>query len=205
MLFSVIIVNYKVAPWLEQCLLSLRLAARQQACEVIVVDNASNDESVALPALFPEVRFIWLDENKGFGEACNAGAREARGEWLLFLNPDTLVVPALLRGMAGFIATHPQTGAVGVRMVDGRGRFLPESKRGMPYPFAVFFRMSGLSRLFPRNRLINHYYQGQLDPHKTWPVDVLAGACMAVRRTVFEKLGGFDEAFFMYGEDIDLS
>ena len=205
MLFSVIIVNYKVAPWLQQCLLTVRWAAAQVACEVIVVDNASDDESKLLMAQFPEVKFVWLEENKGFGKACNIGARAATGEWLLFLNPDTLVQPGLLRTMADFVAAHPKTGAMGVRMVDGAGRFLPESKRGMPYPLAVFFRLSGLSRLFPHNSVINHYYQGQLDPSAVWRVDILSGACMAVRRTVFEKLGGFDEAFFMYGEDIDLS
>lgn len=205
MLFSVIIVNYNVAPWLEQCLLSLRLAAGTLPCEVIVVDNASRDESRLLETRFPEVRFEWLPENRGFAKACNAGARMASGDWLLFLNPDTLVTPALLSGIAAAVAQRPQTGAVGLRMVDGRGLFLPESKRGMPYPFAVFFRLTGLSKLFPRNSVINHYYLGQLDPKRIWSVDILAGACMSVRRPVFEALGGFDEQFFMYGEDIDLS
>ncbi len=205
MLFSVIIVNYNVAPWLEQCLLTLRLAAGAQRCEVIVVDNASHDESRLLEARFPEARFLWLAENGGFAKACNAGARMASGDWLLFLNPDTLVTPALLSGIAAAVAQRPRTGAVGLRMVDGRGLFLPESKRGMPYPFAVFFRLTGLSKLFPRNSVINHYYLGHLDPQQPWPVDILAGACMAVRQQVFETLGGFDEQFFMYGEDIDLS
>lgn len=206
MQFSVIIVNHNVCAFLEQCLLTVLKAAEQYAVEIIVVDNASEDESRNyLPEKFPQVRFIWNSENLGYGKANNQGMATASGEILLLLNPDTLVPVGLFQRFLSCFSEYPGAGAAGMRMVDGAGNFLPESKRGMPYPSAVFFRMSGLSKLFPRHRSFSQYYLGQLDQLREHQVDILAGACMAISRKAYEKTGGFDDQFFLYGEDIDLS
>ena len=206
MTLSIVIVNYNVKELLASCLESLQKACREIRAEVLVVDNNSTDDSAdVLPARFPYVHFTALTENKGFAVACNIGWKQSAGAYVLFLNPDTWVPEDGLLKCIGFMETHTDCGALGVRMINGKGAFLKESKRGFPGVVNSFCKMSGLTRLFPNSRIFAGYYLGHLPEKKTNPVDVLCGAFMMVRRTVLEKTGGFDERYFMYGEDIDLS
>ncbi len=203
---SIIIVNYNVRHFLEQCLHSVRDAIQGLAAEVLVIDNASTDGSLNyLQPLFPEVHFIAFAENLGFAKANNHAAGLAKGQYLLFLNPDTLIAADALQQMLSLMQANPQAGALGIRMLDGSGHFLPESKRAFPALLPAFFKLTGFARLFPSSAFFNAYALGHLNESKNHSVDVLAGACMLVRAHVFQQLGGFDEQFFMYGEDIDLS
>ncbi len=208
MKLSVIIVNYNVKYFLEQCLCSLRLALTQidTPAEVMVIDNASTDGSLEyLQPRFPDFRFIANPENEGFARANNRALQLARGEFILFLNPDTLVSGDALEESLAFFETQPAAGAVGVKMLDGSGLYLRESKRGFPTPWVSFCKMSGLTRIFPHSALFSRYYLGNLNQHSLHEVEALAGAFMMVRKKVLDKTGGFDERFFMYAEDIDLS
>ncbi len=205
-MLSVIIVNYNVKYFLEQCLYAVYRAGRRIAMEVIVVDNHSADGSRDhLEAAFTGVQFHWLSENAGFAKACNLGLKHAKGEHILFLNPDTIVSEACFESCIDFLKTHPQSGALGVRMISESGHFLKESKRAFPSPVTSFFKLAGLARLFPRSPRFAKYYLGNLSEYQTHEVDVLAGAFMMIKKSVLNITGGFDEAFFMYGEDIDLS
>ncbi len=174
--------------------------------EVIVVDNASSDGSREyLEPAFPEVSFYWNNKNLGFAQACNFGLRQAKGAYILFLNPDTIVGEDCFEKCIDFLRSHPQCGALGVRMIDESGRFLRESKRAFPSPAASFFKLGGLATLFPHSGFFARYYLGNLDERQAHEVDVIAGAFIMIKREVLDITGGFDEAFFMYGEDIDLS
>ncbi|MDR1679291.1 MAG: glycosyltransferase family 2 protein [Prevotellaceae bacterium] len=206
MLLSVIIVNYNVKRLLADCLRSVLASSIIARCEVIVIDNNSSDGSVEeLAPLFPAVRFVANSENLGFAKANNLGIMQARGKYILLLNPDTVVGSELFSTVCSFMDNNPDAGAVGVRMIDGTGAFLPESKRGFPTPWVSFCKMLGLGKLFPNSRLFGRYHLRYLNEYQTHKVDVLAGACMFLRRELLDKTGGLDEAFFMYGEDIDLS
>jgi GT2 family glycosyltransferase len=203
---SVIIVNYNVKHFLEQCLCSVRKALKGIEGEVIVVDNNSSDNSLSyLIPVFPEIKFIQSNENLGFARACNLGLTKATGDHILFLNPDTLLPEECLHQCLGFFSTHPEAGAVGVRMLDGRGKFLKESKRAFPSPKTSLYKLLGLARLFPESKVFARYHLGYLKENQDHEIDVLAGAFMMVKNAVLEKVGGFDETFFMYGEDVDLS
>ncbi len=174
--------------------------------EVLVIDNKSTDNSIAyLQPRFPSVRFLENSENIGFARACNQGMQSSTGDYVLFLNPDTILPEDCLRNCLGFLDSRPEAGALGIRMTDGSGRFLKESKRSFPSPLTSLFKLFGLSQLFPKSRTFSRYHLGHLDEHENHEVDVLAGAFMMVRREVLVKTGGFDEIFFMYGEDVDLS
>ena len=206
MKLSVIIVNYNVKYFLEQCLYSVRAACQGMEAEVIVVDNHSVDGSVEMiRSRFPEVRCIGNTVNAGFSKANNQALRVATGEYVLLLNPDTLVEEDTLKKVVDFMDQHPDGGALGVKMIDGSGRFLPESKRGLPTPSAAFFKMTGLAALFPRSRVFSKYHLRYLDENQVHAVDVLSGAFMLIRAAVLRKTGLLDEDYFMYGEDIDLS
>jgi GT2 family glycosyltransferase len=206
MQLSVIIVNYNVKHFLEQCLYSVREAITGLEAEVIVIDNHSTDNSLAyLQPKFPGVRFIANTENSGFGKACNQGLALSGGKFILFLNPDTIVPEDCFRKCISFFDTHPDAGAIGIKMLDGSGKFLKESKRAFPSPFTSLYKLFGLSKMFPHSRVFSKYHLGHLDEHKNNEVDVLAGAFMMVRKDVLDKVGSFDEIFFMYGEDVDLS
>ncbi|MBX3254510.1 MAG: glycosyltransferase family 2 protein [Chitinophagaceae bacterium] len=206
MLLSVIIVNYNVKYFLEHCLLSVLKAGTHIAMEVIVVDNHSVDGSRAyLQPAFPQVNFTWLNKNAGFAKACNLGLGQATGEYILFLNPDTIVPEDCFEKCIEFFRSKPGAGALGVRMTDGKGVFLRESKRGFPSLTASFFKFSGMLNLFPRSPFFARYYMGNLPENEMNTVAVLSGACMFIPARVLKITGGFDEAFFMYGEDIDLS
>ncbi len=203
---SIIIVNYNVKHFLEQCLCSVRKAVSGREAEIIVVDNCSSDHSMEyLKPRFPEVQFVANTVNLGFAKACNQGLAIATGRYILFLNPDTIVPEDCFQQCIRFFSEHADAGAVGVKMVDGCGRFLKESKRAFPSPLTSLFKLTGLSQLFPHSAIFSRYHLGQLDADKDHQVDVLAGAFMMIRKDVLDKVGGFDEAFFMYGEDIDLS
>jgi GT2 family glycosyltransferase len=205
-MISIIIVNYNVKYFLEQCLYSVRAALKNSTGEIIVVDNASTDNSIEyLRSKFPEARFVANPKNTGFGDGCNKGFKMSSGEFILFLNPDSIIPEDCFEKCISFINTQPEAGAIGVKMLDGSGSFLSESKRGFPSLSASLFKLTGLARLFPHSKLFAKYYLGHLDENKTHEVDVLAGAFMLMKRNVFEKVNGFDEAFFMYGEDVDLS
>lgn len=206
MQLSVIIVNYNVRYFLEQCLLSVQKAVQGMEAEIWVIDNASTDGSKAyLQPKFPNVKFKWNEENIGFGRACNLGLAQSTGEYILFLNPDTIVPEDCFTACIHFFKQTPDAGAVGIRMLDGSGRFLPESKRSFPAPLTSFYKLSGLAALFPMSKTFGRYHLGYLDENKNHAVDVLAGAFMLIRKDILDKTGGFDESFFMYGEDVDLS
>jgi len=202
---SVVIVTFNCLPFVRLCLHSL-LWKQEDRMEVIVVDNNSQDEITSvLIKEFPKVTIIANKKNVGFGTACNQGMKIARGRYFLMLNPDTFVPEDLTQRVVAFMDTHSRCGAMGVRMLDGRGHFLPESKRGLPTLFRSFCRFSGLSSLFPKSKILAGYYMGHLPADETAAVEILSGAFMVLRREAIEKVGGFDEIFFMYGEDIDLS
>ncbi len=206
MRLSIIIVNYNVKYFLEQCLCSVLNATRNIGAEIIVVDNNSTDGSKQFFAgKFPGVRFVWNQVNSGFSKANNLGQAAAAGEYLLFLNPDTIIPEDCIEKCLDFFGTHPQAGALGVRMIDGAGNFLKESKRAFPSPLTSLYKLTELARLFPRSRTFAQYHLGNLDEHANHEVDVLAGAFMMIPSVILKKIGGFDEAFFMYGEDVDLS
>ncbi len=206
MKLSVVIVNYNVQHFLEQALLSVRKAASNLEIEIFVVDNNSVDESVPmLREKFPEVQLIANKDNPGFSKANNQAIRLARGEYILLQNPDTVVEEDTFEKCLAFMDAHPKAGGLGVKMIDGSGKFLPESKRGFPNPFVAFCKTFGLSKLFPKSRIFNRYNLGYLDKNETNEVEVLAGAFLLLRRKVLDEIGLLDEAFFMYGEDIDLS
>ncbi len=206
MQLSVIIVNYNVKHFLAQCLLTVQKAIAGIEAEVIVVDNCSVDDSIGwLTPRFPAVCFVSNDHNIGFSKANNLALAQCKGAFVLFLNPDTLVPENVITESLSYFNCHPEAGALGVRMIDGNGHFLPESKRAFPSPGASFFKLVGLASLFPRSGYFNEYGLGNTDQHKSSEVPVLAGAGILVRKQVLDILGGFDEDYFMYGEDIDLS
>lgn len=173
---------------------------------MIVVDNNSTDASIEyLKPLFPEIQFIINKTNIGFARACNEGLKNSSGDFVLFLNPDTIVPEDCFEKSISFFESHPDCGALGVKMIDGAGKFLKESKRSFPSPLTSLYKLFGLSVLFPKSKLFGRYHLGHLDKSQDHEVDVLAGAFMMIRRNVLNKVGSFDETFFMYGEDVDLS
>lgn len=205
-MLSVVIVNYNVKFYLEQCLESVRRASEGLQVEVFVVDNLSTDGSVEyLRERFPEVTFIENKENVGFARANNQAIRQSKGEYVLLLNPDTIVGEDTLNQCVEFMDAHREAGAVGAYMLHVDGTFAPESRRGLPTPFVAFCKMTGLTALFPKSRLFGRYYMRYLDKNEVNEIEVISGAYMMLRRETLDKVGSLDEDFFMYGEDIDLS
>lgn len=206
MKLSVVIVNYNVRFFLEQTLLSAKKAAERVETEIFVVDNNSVDDSVQMVReRFPDVNLIANKDNPGFSKANNQAIRQSKGEYVLLLNPDTVVNEDTFQKCVGFMDRHSDCGGLGIKMIDGSGKFLPESKRGFPSPAVAFYKTFGLSTIFPKSPIFNRYHLGFLDKDKTHKVDVLSGAFMMLRKSVLDKIGLLDETFFMYGEDIDLS
>ncbi len=206
MKLSIVIVNYNVKYFLEQCLHSVQKACNGMEAEVFVVDNNSVDGSLKMVRdKFPDVHLIENKDNKGFSKANNQAIRKAKGEYILLLNPDTLVEDDTLTKTVQYMDEHPDAGGLGVKMLDGKGKFLPESKRGLPSPAVSFFKIFGISALFPKSRLFGRYHLSYLDKDKIHEIDILAGAFMLLRKKVLDRIGLLDEDFFMYGEDIDLS
>ncbi|MCX6223228.1 MAG: glycosyltransferase [Bacteroidia bacterium] len=203
---SVIIVSYNVKFFLEQCLKSVYRAGRGIPMEVFVVDNHSADGScVMVRNQFPDVKIIENTVNTGFSRANNQAMCTAAGEFQLILNPDTVVEESTFIKILEFMDNHAEAGALGVRMIDGKGSFLPESKRALPTPMVSFYKVFGLTALFPRSHRFGQYHLGYLPQDEVNPVDILPGAFMFIRKSVLDQIGYFDESFFMYGEDIDLS
>jgi GT2 family glycosyltransferase/lipopolysaccharide/colanic/teichoic acid biosynthesis glycosyltransferase len=210
---SVIIVNYNVKYFLEQALASVNKAAKEMEVrhpgwdtDVWVVDNNSVDGSVEMmQSKFPDVNLIANKNNTGFSVANNQAIKLSSGEYVLLLNPDTVVREDTFLRTIEFMNADQDAGGLGVKMIDGKGEFLPESKRGLPSPAVAFFKIFGFSKLFPKSRTFGRYHLGFLSREETHSVDVLAGAFMLLRRKTLDDTGLLDETFFMYGEDIDLS
>jgi GT2 family glycosyltransferase len=201
MQLSVIIVNYKVRYFLEQCLLSVKEALRGIDSEIIVIDNNSPDDSFSMVKTnFPEVILIENKENKGFSKANNQGVKRAKGAYVLILNPDTVVAEDTFSKILNYAYKQENLGALGVKFIDGTGNFLPESKRGLPTPRVA------LKKLFSSaNKQTGKYYASHLGEDETGTIDILTGAFMLIDRQKYNEVGGFDEGYFMYGEDIDIS
>lgn len=194
---SVIIVNYNARYFLKNCLSSVLKSEGLSDLEIIVVDNNSSDDSCKmLKKDFPAIRLFHNKQNRGFSKANNQGVAAARGEYILILNPDTILSSQTIQQVYKFSSKTDDIGALGVRFIDGSGCFLPESKRSFPRPKVAALKILGFS---------NAYYADQIEQEAIAQVDILTGAFMFIKKSVFEKVGGFDEDFFMYGEDIDLS
>jgi GT2 family glycosyltransferase len=203
---TVVIVNYNVEHFLEQCLHSVEKAAQHTSTEVWVVDNNSVDGSCAMvKSKFPWVKLVESKKNLGFSKGNNLAMKEAKGEYVLLLNPDTIVEEDTFVKIVNFMDEHDDAGGLGVHMVDGQGKFLPESKRGLPTPSVAFYKIFGLAHLFPKSKKFGKYHLGYLPKDKSHEVEILSGAFMLLRKSVLDKIGLLDETFFMYGEDIDLS
>ena len=206
MKLSVIIVSYNVKYLLEQCLRSVLRACDGLESEVWVVDNASSDGSYAyLHERFQQVHFVQNEENVGFSRANNLAIRKSSGQYVLLLNPDTLVAEDTLRQCIAYLDEHPDVGAAGVKMLNPDGSFAPESRRGLPTPMTSFYKMVGLARLFPTSRTFGKYYMRYLSTDAPAEIEVISGAFFMARRAALDTAGLLDETFFMYGEDIDLS
>jgi len=192
--------------FLDQCLQSVFHALQHVSGQVFVVDNNSVDGSVQMiQKKYPQVQLIANDFNAGFSRANNMAIEQAEGEYVLLLNPDTVVEEYTFAKVIDFMDNHQDAGGLGVKMVDGKGRFLPESKRGLPTPQVAFYKIFGLSTLFPKSKKFGKYHLGYLDKNQTHQIEILSGAFMLLRKSTLDKIGLLDETFFMYGEDIDLS
>lgn len=206
MVLSVIIVNYNVKYFLEQCLRSVYKATANISVEIFVIDNASTDGSKAyLEWKFKGVQFFWNTENLGFGKANNSVLAKATGKYILFLNPDTILAEDGFMKCISFLEQQENVGGLGVRMLDGTGTFLKESKRMLPNVANSFFKLIGCSKIFEGSKIFDRYYAGHLPQNQTQEIDVLAGAFFMVPKQALDITGGFDPHFFMYGEDVDLS
>ena len=208
---SIIIVSYNVRYFLEQCLHTIFTSEGDFSYEVYVVDNASKDESLKYlrtrfpKTSYPQLHFIENVRNVGFGRANNQALEYAKGEYILFLNPDTLLTEYTLHHCLNFAREHNDLGAMGVMMLQTNGLLAYESRRGLPTPWTAFCKMSGLSSLFPKSKWFGQYYLRFLDEKQASEIEIVSGAFMMLQHKSLQRLGGFDEQFFMYGEDIDLS
>lgn len=208
---SVIIVSYNVRELLDACLQSLQVAAahvereRGVRTEIIVFDNDSRDGTITLlRPHWPRVTWVPSDRNLGFGSGCNRGAALATQDLFLFLNPDTLVREDTLTVMVDFFAAHADAGAAGCKVINRDGTLQAASKRSFPSPRVAAYKFLGLSNLFPQSRVFGRYNLTYLDENKTHEVDAISGSFLCIRADVFRNVTGFDEDFFMYGEDLDL-
>ena len=206
MQLSVIILNYNVRYFLEQCVLSVQEAIGTLDAEIIVIDNNSTDSScLMMQERFPSVKLIKNIENFGFPKGNNIGVAEAKGKYICILNPDTVVAEDAFIKILAFAEGQKNLGIVGCKLIDGTGQFLPESKRGIPTPWVAFTKVFGLYKVFPKWKLFNQYYAQHIDENETGKVEILVGAFMFMQRDLYLELGGFDENCFMYADDIDLS
>lgn len=206
MKLSIIIVNYNVSHFLRQCLLSVYEAINSIETEIFVVDNNSVDDSVKMVQTeFPGVKLIVNEQNTGFSKANNMAIKESKGDYVLLLNPDTLVEKTTFIDCIHYMDENPDVGSLGVKMINGKGEFLPESKRALPVPAVAFYKIFGLSKLFPNSKKFGSYHLTYLDHDQIHEVEVLSGAYMMLRKSVLDQIGYLDEDFFMYGEDVDLS
>jgi GT2 family glycosyltransferase len=208
MQLSVIILNYNVRYFVEQCVLSVQAALQHIEGEIIVIDNNSSDDSCQMMKIrFPHIKLIENKENTGFPNGNNIGVAEAKGEYICILNPDTVVAEDTFTKLLNSqpATRNPQLGIIGCKLIDGTGNFLPESKRGIPTPWVAFTKIFGLYKFFPKVQLFNQYYAQHLTENQSGKVDILVGAFMVMKRDLYNQVGGFDENCFMYSDDIDLS
>ncbi|MEK8179726.1 glycosyltransferase family 2 protein [Flavobacterium buctense] len=208
MQLSVIILNYNVRYFLEQCVLTVQKAIQNLDAEIIVIDNNSSDDSCAMmKQRFPNIKLIENKENSGFPKGNNIAVKEAKGEYICILNPDTVVAEDTFEKILNSQLATPnsQLGIIGCKLIDGTGNFLPESKRGIPTPWVAFTKIFGLYKIFPKSTWFNQYYAQHLAENQSGKVDILVGAFMVMKRELYNDLGGFDENCFMYSDDIDLS
>ena len=197
MKLSVVIVSYNVCRFVAQCLDSVQKASSDIEVEVFVVDNASSDDTVShVSQHYPWVKLIANDENLGFSRANNIAIRQAQGEYVLLLNPDTIVAEPTFRECVAFMDAHPQAGGLGVRMHNADGSLAPESRRAIPSPWVSMLKMLGFTK---------RYYMSHLSWDEPSRIEVVSGAFFMLRRKALDEVGFLDEDFFMYGEDIDLS
>lgn len=203
---SIIIVNYNVCYFLEQTLKSVFSSLQNLNIEVFVVDNASVDGSVSMvKSKFKKVILIESKENLGFSKANNLAIRKSNGKYVLLLNPDTVVQEDTFVKCFNYMEQNTKAGGLGVYMVDGKGKFLPESKRGLPTPWVAFYKITGIASLFPKSKKFGKYHLGFLENDKIHEIEILSGAFMWLRKSTLDEIGLLDEDYFMYGEDIDLS
>jgi GT2 family glycosyltransferase len=201
---SVIIVNYNVRQFLENALTSIQRALAGLEGEIFIVDNASDDGSAEMVRTkFPGVTLIENRENIGFARANNIALREARGRFLLLINPDTIVQEDTFAVMLKFFEEHPEAGLAGCKILNPDGTFQLPCRRSYPTPWVAFTKIFGLSALFPKSKLFGRYNLTYLSPDETYPVEAVSGSFMMMRKAVYDAIGGLDEAFFMYGEDLD--
>ncbi len=202
---SVIIVNYNTCDLLDACLASVLAAERPSGgLQIIVVDNASADGSVAMvQEKYPDVHVVALEENLGFATANNRGTAVAQGHTLLFLNSDTVITPPALIQPFNYLQNHPEVGAITVKLVYPNGQRDPDNHRGFPTPWNALCHFSGLNRLFPHQPKFNGYFQSYANFNQTHAVEVIAGSFMMMPSALYHQLGGWDETYFFYGEDID--
>ncbi|MFQ3174503.1 MAG: GT2 family glycosyltransferase [Flavobacterium sp.] len=206
MQLSVVILNYNVRYFLELCVLSVQNALESVDGEIIVIDNNSSDVSCAMmQQCFPDIKLIQNKENLGFPKGNNLGVAQAKGKYICILNPDTVVAEDTFTKALAFAERQKDLGIMGVKLIDGTGNFLPESKRGIPTPFVAFTKMMGLYKIRPKFEPFGKYYAQHLSEDETGKVDILVGAFMLMKRELYQELGGFDENCFMYSDDIDLS
>jgi GT2 family glycosyltransferase len=206
MQLSVIILNYNVRYFLEQCVASVQEALSNIDGEIIVVDNNSLDDSCEMMKThFPNVKLIENNTNLGFPKGNNIGVAHAKGDYICILNPDTVVAEDTFEKVLAFAEKQKNIGIVGCKLIDGTGNFLPECKRGVPTPFVALTKIFGLYKLFPKTALFNRYYAQHLSENETGKVGILVGAFMIMKRNLYQEIGGFDENCFMYSDDIDLS
>jgi len=206
MKLSIVVVNYNQCDLLKLALNSLVKAGNNVEFEVVIVDNASVDNSVEmLNTEYPQFRVITNKVNEGVARAANKGIQTARGEYILVVNPDVISGKETLEKVTGYMDDHQEVSGLAVRMLGPQGSFLPESNRGLTAPWMAFFKLTGLAKHFPKSRLTNRNHKEWVQEFQTSEIDILNGAFMAVRRTVFQEIGLFDERFFKYGYDIDFS
>ncbi len=203
---SVIIVSFNVSGYLRECLKAVNIATKTIDSEIFVVDNNSSDDSCEMVTNeFPRVTLIRNKTNEGYARANNQALRLSSGRYVLLLNPDTRVMSDTFIRCIDFMELNKDAAALGIKMIDGDGEFLPESKRSLPTVSSAFFKAFGFSALFPGIKLFNKYYLSSTGPDETTVTEVIAGAFMFIRKVVLDITGLLDEDFFMYGEDIDMS
>ena len=203
---SIVIVNYNVKEFLTQCIDSIYKSKTSFSYEIIVVDNKSSDSGEKdICEQFHSIHWINNPKNMGFGKANNIGFEIAKGKYTLILNPDTLLQSDTIEKCLNFLKGHSEVGGLGIKGIDGSGRFLPESKRSLPTPLVAFWKITGLSMIFPKSPVFARYHLGHLNKDENHEVDVLAGCFIMVSSKLLHEIQGFDTRYFMYGEDIDLS
>jgi hypothetical protein len=204
MTLSIVIPTYNAHEWIAGCIDSIRLHHPSSGYEIIAVDDCSTDDTVAIVReKYPDVRLFVNDKNVGFGKTVNVGLRAATGAYILVLNNDTWMHEGALDAMIEFLDTHPDVGIVGPKVLSGDGSLQQQCRRQVPTPTAALFYFTGVAKLFPKNPNVAGYLMTAADEHQTTEVDAVSGACLMVRRTVLDKVHGFDPEYYLYGEDMD--